>query len=286
MEVISALKASPALFCGTALILGLLVGSFLNVVIYRLPKMMEREWRAQCAELRGESVPEAPKFNIVSPRSKCPCCGHHIAALQNIPLVSWIILGGRCSSCKTRIPFRYPFVETLTGALTACIAWRFGFGATAFGACLFVWSLIALTFIDLDTQLLPDNITLPLLWVGLAFNLFATFTDLESAVVGAMAGYLILWAVYWLFRLATGKEGMGFGDFKLLSAIGAWLGWKLLPSVILLSAGAGALVGISLVVLGRHGRDKPIPFGPYLALGGLMALLWGERLLRIYFPGS
>jgi leader peptidase (prepilin peptidase)/N-methyltransferase len=284
MEVIDALRGSPQLFVGVSLVLGLLVGSFVNVVIYRLPKMMEREWQAQCAELRGEALPDAPKFNIVVPRSACPRCAHRITALENVPVASWIALGGKCSSCKTRIPFRYPFVEALTGVVTAFIAWRFGFGAAAFGAWLLTWSLIALACIDFDTQFLPDSITLPLLWSGLAFNLFGIFTDLASAVIGAMAGYLILWVVYWAFKIITGKEGMGYGDFKLLAAIGAWLGWKLLPSVLLISAGAGALIGIALIAGSRHKRDKPIPFGPYLAMGGLMALLWGDQLLQIYFP--
>jgi leader peptidase (prepilin peptidase)/N-methyltransferase len=284
MEVIDALRGSPQLFVGVSLVLGLLVGSFVNVVIYRLPKMMEREWQAQCAELRGEALPDAPKFNIVVPRSACPRCAHRITALENVPVASWIALGGKCSSCKTRIPFRYPFVEALTGVVTAFIAWRFGFGAAAFGAWLLTWSLIALACIDFDTQFLPDSITLPLVWSGLAFNLFGTFTDIASAVIGAMAGYLILWVVYWVFKIITGKEGMGYGDFKLLAAIGAWLGWKLIPSVLLISAGAGALIGIALIAGSRHKRDKPIPFGPYLAIGGLMALLWGDHLLHIYFP--
>jgi leader peptidase (prepilin peptidase)/N-methyltransferase len=284
MEVIDALRGSHHLFVAVALVLGLLVGSFVNVVIYRLPKMMEREWQDQCAELRGEALPDAPKFNIVVPRSACPWCAHRITALENVPVASWIALGGKCSSCKTRIPFRYPFVEALTGVVTAFIAWRFGFGAAAFGAWLLTWSLIALAFIDFDTQFLPDSITLPLVWSGLAFNLFGTFTDIASAVIGAMAGYLILWVVYWVFKIITGKEGMGYGDFKLLAAIGAWLGWKLIPSVLLISAGAGALIGIALIAGSRHKRDKPIPFGPYLAIGGLMALLWGDHLLHIYFP--
>lgn len=286
MEVIGALKASPELFAGAALVVGLLIGSFLNVVIYRLPKMMEREWQVQCAELRGESIPDTPKFNIVTPRSACPACGHAITALQNIPVVSWLVLGGRCAACKARIPLRYPLVEILTGVLSAFIAWRFGFGVAALGALCFLWSLIALAFIDFDTQLLPDSITLPLIWVGLLFNLFGTFTDLDAAVIGAVAGYLILWTVYWLFKLLTGKEGMGFGDFKLLAAIGAWLGWTLLPAVILLSAGVGAVIGIVLILVERHGRGTPIPFGPYLALGGLVALIWGDTLTRIYFPGT
>jgi leader peptidase (prepilin peptidase)/N-methyltransferase len=286
MEVIGALQASPALFAGAALIVGLLIGSFLNVVIHRLPKMMEREWQVQCAELRGEAHADLPPYNLVSPRSNCPACGHPITALQNIPIVSWLILGGRCAACSTRISARYPLVEILTGALSACVAWHFGFGTAALGALCLAWSLIALAFIDLDTQLLPDSITLPLLWVGLLFNLFGTFTDLHAAVIGAMAGYLILWTVYWLFKLLTGKDGMGFGDFKLLAAIGAWLGWKLLPAVILLSAGVGALVGIALILFARHGRGTPIPFGPYLALGGFVALLWGDPLTRLYFPSA
>jgi leader peptidase (prepilin peptidase)/N-methyltransferase len=286
MEVIGALRASPELFAGVALILGLMIGSFLNVVIYRLPKMMEREWQVQCAELRGETVADIPKFNIVSPRSACTACGQAISPSQNIPVLSWLLLGGRCAGCKTRIPVRYPIVEILTGILSAFIAWRLGFGVAALGALCFLWSLIALAFIDIDTQLLPDSITLPLLWTGLLFNLFGTFTNLDAAVIGAVAGYLILWTVYWLFKLLTGKEGMGFGDFKLLAAIGAWLGWKLLPAVILLSAGAGAAIGIVLILVARHGRGTPIPFGPYLALGGLVAMLWGDALTRLYFPGA
>jgi leader peptidase (prepilin peptidase)/N-methyltransferase len=206
--------------------------------------------------------------------------------LQNIPVLSWLLLGGRCAGCKTRIPVRYPIVEILTGILSAFIAWRLGFGVAALGALCFLWSLIALAFIDIDTQLLPDSITLPLLWTGLLFNLFGTFTNLDAAVIGAVAGYLILWTVYWLFKLLTGKEGMGFGDFKLLAAIGAWLGWKVLPAVILLSAGAGAAIGIVLILAARHGRGTPIPFGPYLALGGLVAMLWGDALTRLYFPGA
>ena len=286
MEVIGALKASPELFAGVALVVGLLIGSFLNVVIYRLPKMMEREWQIQCAELRGETIPDTPKFNIVTPRSACPACGQAITSLQNIPVVSWLVLGGRCAACKARVPLRYPLVEILTGVLSAFIAWRFGFGVAALGALCFLWSLITLAFIDFDTQLLPDSITLPLIWAGLLFNLFGTFTALDAAVIGAVAGYLILWTVYWLFKLLTGKEGMGFGDFKLLAAIGAWLGWTLLPAVILLSAGVGAVIGIVLILVERHGRGTPIPFGPYLALGGLVALIWGDTLTRIYFPGT
>lgn len=264
-------------------LLGLCVGSFLNVVIYRLPKIMEQDWQLQCAELRGETPSTATPFNLARPRSRCPHCGHSISALENIPLLSYLlILRGKCSACGARISLRYPLVETLTGALSAYAVWHFGPGITAVGAMLLIWALIALTFIDLDTQLLPDSITLPLLWLGLAFNLESTYTDLPSAVIGAMAGYLALWSVFWLFKLATGKEGMGYGDFKLLAALGAWLGWQMLPAIILLSSVVGALAGILLIILARHGRNVPIPFGPYLAAAGLIALFWGKTLTESY----
>jgi leader peptidase (prepilin peptidase)/N-methyltransferase len=226
----------PTLFpiiCG---ILGLMVGSFLNVVIHRLPRMMERDWQCQCAELRGEPLPEAERLTLAIPRSRCPACGHPITALENIPVISWLVLRGRCSACQAPISMRYPIVETITALITAAAGAHFGFGWSALGAAIFVWALIALTFIDYDTKYLPDSITLPLLWVGLLFNLFSTYTDLASAVTGAMLGYLALWSVYWAFKLITGKEGMGYGDFKLLAALGAWLGWPLLPLVILLSS--------------------------------------------------
>jgi leader peptidase (prepilin peptidase) / N-methyltransferase len=259
-----------------------MVGSFLNVVIHRLPKMMEREWRQQCAELNGKQPEQTPRYNLVVPRSACPHCGHRISALENIPVVSYLLLRGKCKGCGATISLRYPIVETLSGILSAYAAWHFGFGLAALGALLFVWALIALTFIDFDTQLLPDSITLPLLWLGLLLNLSATFADLHSAAIGAVAGYLALWGVYWLFKLATGKEGMGYGDFKLLAAIGAWLGWQMLPLVILFSSLVGAVVGIALIVAARHGRNVPIPFGPYLAGGGLIALFWGQTLTHSY----
>jgi leader peptidase (prepilin peptidase)/N-methyltransferase len=274
--------ADPAVFTGCGFFVGLAVGSFLNVVIHRLPKMMEREWQAQCAELKGESTPEAERYNLATPPSACPACGHRIAALENVPIASYLWLGGKCSACGTRISPRYPAVEALTGLLTAYCAWRFGLGWQGLGAWFFVWCMVALTFIDVDTQLLPDAITLPLLWAGLLINLRGTFTDAASAVLGAAAGYLILWSVYWAFKLLTGKEGMGFGDFKLLAAIGAWLGWKMLPLVILASSVVGAVVGIALMVLARRGRDVPIPFGPYLAGAGLIALFWGGPLVAGY----
>jgi leader peptidase (prepilin peptidase)/N-methyltransferase len=265
-----------------ALFFGLAVGSFLNVVIHRLPIMMERDWAAQCAELRGEAAPEHPPLSLASPRSRCPHCGHAITALENIPLISYLALGGRCRGCRARISPRYPLVEAFTGLAFALAAWKFGPTAAAAGAMVFVAAMIALTFIDFDKQLLPDDITLPLLWAGLLFNAFGVYTDLKSAVLGAAAGYLILWSVYWLFKLATGKEGMGFGDFKLLAAIGAWTGWAMLPLTILLSSFVGAMVGIALMVLARHGRDVPIPFGPYLAAAGVIALFWGRQLTQTY----
>jgi leader peptidase (prepilin peptidase)/N-methyltransferase len=276
------LFSDPIVFTLLCIILGMLIGSFLNVVIYRLPKMMDRQWRAEYAELNGQEVPPGERFNLVVPRSGCPACGHKIGALENIPLVSYVVLGGKCSACKARIPLRYPIVEALSGALSGYVAWRFGVGLAAFGALLFTWSMIALAFIDLDTFYLPDDITLLLLWAGLLFNLGGVFTDLQSAVIGAISGYLVLWSVFWLFKFATGKEGMGYGDFKLLAAIGAWLGWKMLPQVILLSSLVGAIVGISLMVFARHGRNVPIPFGPYLATAGLIALLHGEAINRHY----
>ena len=263
-------------------LLGLCVGSFLNVVIHRLPKMMEQDWHAQCADLRGETPSTATALTLARPRSRCPSCGHQITALENIPIISYLLLRGRCSNCGTSISPRYPVVEAVTGLLSAYAVWHFGPTLQGAGALLLIWALIALTGIDFDTQLLPDSITLPLLWLGLAFNLAGTYVDLFSAVIGAMIGYLTLWSVFWLFKLATGKEGMGFGDFKLLAALGAWLGWQMLPAIILLSSIVGAVVGISLIVATRHGKNTPIPFGPYLAAAGIIALFWGPQLTRSY----
>jgi leader peptidase (prepilin peptidase) / N-methyltransferase len=274
--------AHSGIFPWACFFLGLAVGSFLNVVIHRLPKMMERGWQEECAGLRGESVPPAEPFNLFVPRSRCPACGHGITAIENVPLLSWAALRGRCAACKAPISMRYPLVELLAGGAAAWCAARFGFGVAAFAAMLFLWSVIAASFIDFDTQLLPDSITLPLLWLGLLVNIPGTFVDLRSAVIGAAAGYLSLWSVYWLFKLATGKEGMGFGDFKLLAAVGAWCGWQALPVTILLSSFIGAVVGIGLMVFARHGRNVPIPFGPYLGAAGIVALFWGPQLTRAY----
>src|SRR5579871_44052 len=268
-----------ACLCG---VLGLAVGSFLNVVIHRLPRMMERDWRAQCAELAGHSIETLPAYNLAVPPSACPACGHRLTALENIPLLSYLALRGRCSACHTRIGLRYPLVELLTGLLLGYTGWHFGFSPAGCAAMVLVAALLALSFIDFDTQYLPDSITLPLLWAGLLVNVPGTFVDLRSAVIGAAAGYLILWSVYWVFKLATGKEGMGFGDFKLLAAIGAWLGWKMLPFVILGSSLVGAVVGIALIVLAKRGREVPIPFGPYLAAAGAAALFVGDRVVNYY----
>lgn len=283
MTYLSILQDEPTFFITVIAVLGLMVGSFLNVVIYRLPEMMKRSWMSQCAELRGEPIKTEPSFNLLMPRSSCPQCGHRIAVWENIPIISYIFLRGKCSQCHTRISLRYPFVEALTAFMSGYIAWYYGFSLITFAILFFVWALIALAAIDLDTQLLPDDITLPLIWLGLLVNLNNGLTDIQSAVVGAMAGYVSLWIIYWCFKLATGKEGMGYGDFKLLSAIGAWLGWHMLPIVILLSSFVGAFVGISLIIAARLNKSIPIPFGPYLVGGAIIALFWGEKINQMYF---
>ncbi len=272
----------PAALVAVSVLFGLLIGSFLNVVIHRLPIMMERDWSLQCAELAAQPAPTFEPLSLVSPRSRCPHCGRQVTALENIPILSYLLLKGRCKGCRKPIGLRYPLVEAVTGLLFGLAAWRFGPTLAAAGAMLFVAAMVALTCIDFDTQLLPDDVTLPLLWAGLLINLNGTFSTLPNAVIGAAAGYLALWAVYWLFKLATGKEGMGYGDFKLLAAVGAWLGWQLLPLVILLSSLVGAVVGIALIVLARHGRNVPIPFGPYLAAAGVIALFWGKQINQVY----
>ena len=282
MALIEALQASPAWLYAAVAFLGLCVGSFLNVVIHRLPIMMERQWKAECAEIDGREPPVFERLDLVHPRSRCPACGHAITAIENIPVVSWIFLRGRCAGCGTRISARYPFVELLGGALAVLMAWRFGFGWALVFAMGYAWAMLALTFIDFDTQLLPDDITLPLLWAGLIANYFGLFTSLGSAVLGAVGGYLLLWSVYWGFRILARKEGMGYGDFKLLAAIGAWTGWQVLPFVIVVSAGLGALIGSAFLWLSRKGADTRIPFGPYLALGGIAALVWGREAVTAW----
>lgn len=282
MPLSEVLSSEPTFFMTLSVIIGLTLGSFLNVVIHRLPKMMEREWHNNCLELQGTAIPEQTKYTLATPRSSCPKCGHRISAMENIPIISYLMLGGKCKSCKTPIGIRYPLIEALTGLMMGLVAYRYGYTYTTLFAWAFLLALIALTFIDFDTQLLPDDITLPLLWLGLLFNLNTGFTDLKSALLGAVFGYLILWSVYWLFKLVTGKEGMGYGDFKLLAAIGAWFGWQLLPAVILLSASLGALIGIGLIVFKGKTGNTAIPFGPYLALGGIAALFFGQQISSFY----
>ena len=285
------LVESPLAFIAIAFALALLIGSFLNVVIYRLPIMMERSWRAQCDEIMASPAPDVPggRFDLIAPRSRCPSCGHRITALQNVPVISYLLLGGKCAGCGVRIPLRYPVIEILTAFLTGVVAWHFGFGWEAAAAILLTWVLIAISVIDIDHQYIFDNIVLPLVWLGLVLSLYhpvagadTLFVDPKSAIAGAVAGYMSLWSVYQLFRLLTGKEGMGYGDFKLLAALGAWLGWQMLPLIIMMSAVVGATVGIVLIATRRHERSVPIPFGPYLAASGWIAMLWGRDIINWY----
>ncbi|WP_342052601.1 MULTISPECIES: prepilin peptidase [unclassified Cupriavidus] len=271
----------PAFLVFAAGLIGLVVGSFLNVVIHRIPRMMEYDEANYIAELRGEPLPHPGRYNLVVPRSACPHCGHQIAAWENIPVVSYLFLRGRCASCKTRISVRYPLVELASAALSALAMWHYGPTVQALAAIVMIWALIALTMIDADTQLLPDQITLPLLWLGLLLNLQGLFVPLADAVIGAAAGYLVLWAAYWLFKLVRGKEGMGYGDFKLMGALGAWFGWQALPALVLLSSVVGAVFGILMLVVRRQGRETPFPFGPFIAGAGLIVLFFGADLLPL-----
>src|SRR5882672_2652305 len=276
--------AQPAVLPWLALALGLCIGSFLNVVIHRLPKMLELEWRAECASLAGQEMPKAEPYNLFVPRSRCPACGHKITALENVPLVSWAVLRGKCSDCKAPISAKYPVVELLAGVAAAYSAWRFGPTLAALGAALFVWFTIALAFIDQETGLLPDDLTLPLVWVGLLLNLGAAFVPVQDAIVGAVAGYLSLWLIFWAYKLLTGKEGMGYGDFKMNAAVGALLGWKMLPIVILVSSLVGLFFGALQMFAARGKWDAGFRFhfGPYIAIAGIVALFWGEPIVRWY----
>lgn len=283
---------SAPLFIAVVFAFCLVIGSFLNVVIHRLPIMMEREWREQCEEFTKtppeHKIPDG-RFDLVVPRSHCPSCGQLIKAWQNIPVVSYLFLGGKCANCKHSISARYPVVEMMTAMLAALCAWRFGAGWEAIMAIIMTLALVPVAMIDADTQLIPDSIILPLMWLGLAMSLYHPMTGAETlfiapqdAIIGAMAGYLSLWSIYWLFKLVTGKEGMGYGDFKLLAALGAWLGWQQLPMIILMSAAVGAVIGISLMVFRKHERSVPIPFGPYLAAAGWISMMWGETIRTTY----
>ncbi len=285
MQFLAIFLEFPVVFIFIITLLGLLIGSFLNVVIYRLPIMMEREWRQECKEyleLEYDEGGDNKTFNLVFPLSRCPHCKTAIKPYQNIPVISYLLLKGRCAQCDNPISLRYPLVEALTGMCSAIVAFHFGYGIEIIFALLLTWALIVLSFIDIDTQLLPDSITLPMLWLGLFLNTFSIFTDCSTSVIGAIAGYLSLWSIYQLFKLVTGKEGMGYGDFKLLGLFGAWLGWQYLPIIVLLSSLVGAVVGILMVLFIRHNHNSPIPFGPYLAVAGWLALIWGDDINQFY----
>ena len=301
LSIFVVLQQEPVLFYTSVVVFSLLIGSFLNVVIHRLPLMMKQEARQDCSRFLAEEFPESlsesereyvsspnqdasaqEKYNLVVPRSACPHCGHQITALENIPIISYLVLRGKCRNCDSKISIRYPFVEALSAVFVFIVALKFGVSDQLLFAAFFTWSVLALTFIDLDTQYLPDQITLPLLWLGLLINLDNTFTDIQSAILGAAAGYLSLWLVYKLFKLITNKEGMGYGDFKLLAMIGAWCGWQAVPAVILISSVIGSIVGISLILIKYHEKGKPIPFGPYLAGAGWLVLLWGNDINDFY----
>jgi len=285
MSVIQLLQAQPVFFVIAMALLGLIIGSFLNVVIYRLPKMMQQDWHEQCCDLLGinnEKGEEQQHINLIFPASNCPACQHKITALENIPVISYLFLKGRCKSCNVKISPQYPLIEILTGLTTAYITWHFGFSLQTLFALLLTWALICLSVIDLEHSLLPDDITLPFMWLGLACNVFGVFTDITSSLIGAMLGYSILWSIFMGFKVMTGKEGMGYGDFKLLALLGAWLGWQSLPLIILLSSIAASLIGIIMILF--RGRDKSVafPYGPYLAIAGWITLLWGEELIGTY----
>ena len=290
MAELAFMQHNPVLYLSLIAVLGLLVGSFLNVVIYRLPTMLKRQWKTDCMSFLAQENEQGPDstpvieqpFNLVVPRSRCPHCGHLITALENIPVLSYLFLGGRCRECKTPISIRYPLIELTSAILVVLVAWKFGFSLQTAMAMLLSWALICLSVIDYDHQYLPDNITLPFLWFGLLLNLNGVFVDLPSAVIGAMAGYLVLWLVYQVFKRITGKEGMGYGDFKLLAMLGAWLGWQALPAIILISTLVGSIIGIALILFKQHDKNHPIPFGPYLAIAGWIVLLWGNEINQTY----
>lgn len=279
MAAFDFLQAHPFFFIVNVALLGLIVGSFLNVVIYRLPRMMQREWREQCCDLlKIEPEDESQKIDLVSPRSHCPCCRHQLSLLDNIPVISYICLKGRCRTCRAKISPQYPLVELLACLMASCIAWRYGFGLHTLFAVLLTWSLICLSLIDAQHLLLPDGITLPFLWLGLCVNMYGIFTDIYSSLIGAVLGYAMLWLVFIGFKKITGKEGMGYGDFKLLAMLGAWLGWQNLPAIILISSVTAVIVSAAMIVCGDKNKNSAFPFGPYLAVAGWITLLWKAPL--------
>jgi leader peptidase (prepilin peptidase)/N-methyltransferase len=285
MAFVEYFEMFPFMFLVSMALLGLFIGSFLNVIIYRLPIMMETDWKQQCRlllEIEPESKKPEQTFNLIHPRSRCPNCRHPISAIENIPVISYLFLGGKCSHCSQKISIRYPLIELLSGLAALFIAWKYGPTIQTLFICLLTWALICLTMIDFDKQLLPDDITLPFLWLGLLCNLFDMFTSLQASVIGAMLGYGILWSIFILFKLLTGKEGMGHGDFKLLAMLGAWMGWQSLPLIILLASLSGSIIGIIIIIFRGHERTIPIPFGPYLAISGWISLIWGEEIIRFY----
>lgn len=285
MQALDFIAQEPVLFIVIVGLVGLLVGSFLNVVIYRLPVMMQNSWRKDCLEFLGQAIEteeNTQPFNLIYPHSRCPGCGAEIKPYQNIPVISYLFLQGKCGNCKIPISIRYPLIEAFTAITSAVVAWHFGCTVQTGFALLLTWSLIALSFIDIDHRLLPDTITLPMLWLGLLLSIFNLFTYSHASIIGAIAGYLVLWLVFQLFKLLTGKEGMGYGDFKLLALFGAWLGWQYLPVIILLSSLVGAVIGITMIVFAKHDRNTPIPFGPYLAAAGWIALIWGQDINQAY----
>ena len=292
MVLIELLKSSQATFLTCLGLLGLIMGSFLNVIIWRLPKMLHREWTEQCYTYIQENsklfplaeLPQpSPSFNLITPRSQCPTCQHPIGILENIPLLSFLFLRGKCLACRSPISLRYPLIEILSAILSIVVGYYFGVSWQCFAALLLTWALISLTFIDIEHQLLPDDITLAMLWLGLIVNIPHLFVSINDAIIGVIIGYLFLWSIYWIFKLITHKEGMGYGDFKLLAMLGAWLGWQALPKIILISSIVGAIVGITLIILKRHTREKPLPFGPFLAMAGWISLIWGDKLSHLYF---
>jgi len=284
MELMNALRGNPTFFLIVVGLFSLLIGSFLNAAIYRIPIMLQQSWREECEELfGGDNKPRnsKEKFNLWVPRSQCPTCGHMITALENIPVLSYLFLRGKCSSCKTHISIQYPILELLTALISVFVAWKVGFGWQTLAALVFTWTLITLSMIDAKTMLLPDNLTLPLMWLGIAVNYYGFFADLQSSVLGAMFGYLSLWSLFQVFKLITGKEGMGYGDFKILAAIGAWGGWQILPFTVFVASTLGAIIGIILIVIQRNKESQPVPFGPWLALAGFIGFIWRDEVIDI-----